>query len=243
MGLILLALATTAERDAALRGLVSDPAEPEPSLGGRAVQTVLLGVGPAAAAARLGAALGAARAAGRDVVGALNLGLGGSFDLSAAPLRSLVAVTAEVWPEYGLRRDGGPGQGEIADARALGFPQAEIDGRAVWDRLECPPEAAARAMGLSLPGAWPRGAGLTVAGVTGTAERARALTRRHAVLVESMEGFACALACALAGTPFLEIRAVSNLVGPRDPSHRDFKGALAALNLAARTLFSPAADT
>jgi futalosine hydrolase len=44
-----------------------------------------------------------------------------------------------------------------------------------------------------------------------------------------MEGFGAAEAAAGQGTPFLEIRTVSNAVGPRDRSAWRIKEALAAL--------------
>ncbi|MFD9032928.1 futalosine hydrolase [Streptomyces sp. NPDC059567] len=58
---------------------------------------------------------------------------------------------------------------------------------------------------------------LTVSTVTGTAERADELARRHPrAAAEAMEGFGVAEAAAAYGLPVVEIRAVSNAVGPRD---------------------------
>jgi futalosine hydrolase len=58
---------------------------------------------------------------------------------------------------------------------------------------------------------------LTVSTVTGTAARAAALRTRHPrALAEAMEGFGVAEAAAAHGVPVLELRAVSNPVGPRD---------------------------
>ena len=53
-----------------------------------------------------------------------------------------------------------------------------------------------------------------------------------------MEGFALALACALAGTPFLELRTVSNRVGARPPRDWDLAGALAGLARTAAQLLA-----
>ena len=44
-----------------------------------------------------------------------------------------------------------------------------------------------------------------------------------------MEGFGVATACALAGVPFAEVRAISNAVGPRDRGAWRIGEALAAL--------------
>lgn len=74
------------------------------------------------------------------------------------------------------------------------------------------------------------GAVLTVSTVTGTAARAAALRTRHpTALAEAMEGFGVAEAAGAHGVPVLEIRAVSNPVGPRDRAAWRIGDALAAL--------------
>ena len=55
------------------------------------------------------------------------------------------------------------------------------------------------------------------------------MANRYRAELENMEGFAVAYACARAGVPCVEIRAVSNKVGPRAADEKDFPGALAAL--------------
>ncbi|GAB3653642.1 futalosine hydrolase [Streptomyces sparsus] len=78
---------------------------------------------------------------------------------------------------------------------------------------------------------------LTVSTATGTAERAQALQERHeGAAAEAMEGFGVAEAAAAHRTPLLEIRTVSNHVGPRDRSTWQIAGALAALRDAFATL-------
>lgn len=61
-----------------------------------------------------------------------------------------------------------------------------------------------------------RGRTITVSTVTGTAARAAMLEALWSPLAESMEGAAAAFAAARAGCLFLEVRGISNLVGPRD---------------------------
>lgn len=66
--------------------------------------------------------------------------------------------------------------------------------------------------------------------MTGTAVRAARLRERHpTALAEAMEGFGVAEAAAAHGTPVLELRAVSNPVGPRDRAAWRIGDALAAL--------------
>ncbi|MEU3883763.1 futalosine hydrolase, partial [Streptomyces californicus] len=71
---------------------------------------------------------------------------------------------------------------------------------------------------------------ITVSSATGSAERAGALLAAHpGALVEAMEGFGVAEAAARAAVPVLELRAVSNAVGPRDRDAWRIGDALAAL--------------
>lgn len=58
---------------------------------------------------------------------------------------------------------------------------------------------------------------LTVSTVTGTLAGTRDLIARHPhAVAEAMEGFGVATAAMQAGVPFVELRAISNPVGPRD---------------------------
>ena len=54
--------------------------------------------------------------------------------------------------------------------------------------------------------------------------------------VEAMEGFAVLRACALAGIPAVEVRAISNEVGEQDRQRWDLPGALRVLAAAIPTL-------
>ncbi|MER5637468.1 futalosine hydrolase [Kitasatospora sp. NPDC002227] len=81
---------------------------------------------------------------------------------------------------------------------------------------------------------------LTVSTVTGSAERAAELAGRHpGAAAEAMEGFGVAEAAGRFGLPVLELRAVSNAVGPRDRSAWRIGEALAALEQAFRGLPLP----
>ncbi|MEF3698576.1 futalosine hydrolase [Desulfolutivibrio sp.] len=200
------------------------------TLSGREVLAVCTGVGPVATAAVLGRAL----ARRPKISGVVQLGVAGSFDLEAAPMGATLCVIRETWPEYGLA-----GADGVAP-RGIGLPMAICPDGPVHETLGADPDAAAAAMGLALPAAFGRAASLTVAGVTGTMERAALLHARHGALLENMEGFAAALACRLAETPFLQIRTVSNLVGSRRSGHWDLKGALAGLRPALARLLGSA---
>ncbi|MGE4539513.1 MAG: futalosine hydrolase [Desulfovibrio sp.] len=231
---LVIVLATAKEYKAALSPLGA-PAAPEPGgnvfwrRGGREHLVCVTGVGPVAAAASLGLALGRL---GASISGVVNLGLAGSFDFAAAPLGGIVAATAEAFPEYGLRAKAG------VDTQGLGFPQLTLAGVPVFDHLPLAPQADAAAMGLRLPESCALETAVTVAGVSGEPDRAAILSRKYKAATESMEGFAVAMAASLAGVPFLELRAISNKVGSRPPEDWDLPGGLAALGRAADRLLS-----
>ncbi|MGW6296823.1 futalosine hydrolase [Streptomyces sp. NPDC055058] len=177
------------------------------------------GVGPAASAAATGAALtAAAREDPYDLV--ICAGIAGGFD-PIAPAGSVVVADRVIAADLGCETPDG-----FLSADSLGFGVTEH---------ACPPDlsaAVARVLGAV------HAPVLTVSTVTGTAERARALQRRHAAAAEAMEGFGAAEAAALHGIPLLEVRTVSNTVGPRDRAAWRVPDALAALRDAFAVLHS-----
>jgi futalosine hydrolase len=107
-----------------------------------------------------------------------------------------------------------------------------------------PPADPALARLLAERAAAVTGAVLTVSTVTGTAVRAERLRRTFPdAVAEAMEGAGVALAAQRAAVPFGELRAVSNLVGPRDRAGWQLGPALTALAAGfARVLASPLAE-
>ncbi|WP_338668307.1 futalosine hydrolase [Pseudodesulfovibrio methanolicus] len=197
-------------------------------VGGRSVLLGVTGVG------LLNTALCAGQWLARpDVVGVVDLGIAGGYDLGGTPMGSVCFAWQETWPEYGLLDEQG-----AADPEALGFAQGEAGGRKVWNRLKLSPVRDAGRMGLTLGEDWLRAAGVTVSGVTGTPERAGWLELSCNGQMENMEGFAAAYAATLRGLPFLEVRTISNLVGSREPGDWNLKGALRSLHDVATTLFA-----
>jgi futalosine hydrolase len=72
--------------------------------------------------------------------------------------------------------------------------------------------------------------GLTVNKVHGCQASIDAISRKYQADVESMEGAAVFLVCLLAGVPFLEIRAISNYVEPRNRAGWNLPLAIENLN-------------
>ncbi|MEU4729092.1 futalosine hydrolase [Streptomyces sp. NPDC023588] len=224
----LVVTAVAAEADSVTTGLTPHPDTPGPEprtlpggylvhrrdLPGIAFDVLAGGVGPAAAAAGTATALALG-----DYSLVVSAGIGGGF-APAAPLGSLVVADAIVAADLGADTPEG-----FIDVQKLGFghsvhlPPAELAARA------------AEATGALLAPV------LTVSTVTGTAARAAELSARHPLAgAEAMEGFGVAEAAAAHGLPVLEIRAVSNAVGPRDRAAWRIGDALAALTEGLRVL-------
>ena len=187
----------------------------------------LTGIGPINAALGMGLTLTAMRAAGALPQVVLNSGVAGAFDLSAVPLRTLCLVREEIWPEYGLH------DGKSVTAQAFSWPlwqREEAAGGPVYDRLPLADvDCLETGKGSKGMPALQSCRSLTVAGVSASFDRARDIHTRYRAELENMEGFAVAYACARCGIPCLEVRTVSNKVGPRAKHEKDFPGALAAL--------------
>lgn len=163
------------------------------------VEMLVTGVGPVEAASETARALATAPP---QIV--INAGIGGGFR-GRAGVGEALAIAREHLAELGLE-DGRP------------MP-ALPGGVTLVDRVESDPGliAAARRAGLRV------GTGLTVAAVTTSLARATALAARFDADVETMEGFAVLRAAAAAGVPAIELRGISNTVGPRGESGWDFE--------------------
>ncbi|MFE0457403.1 futalosine hydrolase [Streptomyces sp. NPDC058914] len=220
---MLVATAVPAERDAVARAFPGPAREVRlpgatlfrtPLATGAASPYDLLaaGVGPALAAASVAAALTAAAVTGAPYDLVVSTGIAGGF-APDAPLGSLVVADEITAADLGAQTPDG-----FLPVTDLGFGTV----------THHPPASLVRQVS-TVTGAR-TGTVLTVSTVTGTAARATALRERHPrALAEAMEGFGVAEAAAAHGTPVLEIRAVSNPVGPRDRAAWRIGDALTAL--------------
>ncbi|MFJ8938392.1 futalosine hydrolase [Streptomyces sp. NPDC102365] len=221
---VLVTTAVPAERDAVAAAFTA-PASAHPVPGavlsrvafpagshGLVLDLLAGGVGPAAAAASTATALTSAALTGEPYDVVVSAGIGGGFQ-PGAPVGSLVLADDITVADLGA---------ETPDGYA---PVTELGFGSVTHR---PPDSLVREI-AAVTGAR-QGSVLTVSTVTGSAARAAELRRRHPrALAEAMEGFGVAEAAAAHGVPVLEIRAVSNPVGPRDRAAWRIGEALAAL--------------
>lgn len=219
---VLVATAVPVERDAVAQAFAG-PVREEPLSalpgatlhrvpGPPAVDLIAAGVGPALAAATTASALTAAALAGAPYDLVVSAGIAGGF-APHAPVGSLVVADEITAADLGAETGNGF------------LPVTELGFGTVTHR---PPEALVRAIAAAAPAR--TGTVLTVSTVTGTAARADALRARHpGALAEAMEGFGVAEAAAAHRVPVLEVRAVSNPVGPRDRAAWRIGDALTAL--------------
>ncbi|MFF9865343.1 futalosine hydrolase [Streptomyces sp. NPDC013953] len=174
---------------------------PAPGSADGLVDVVVGGVGPAAAAVATTCAL-ASSPYPYDLI--VSAGIGGGF-AAHAPLGAVVVSDAIIAADLGADTpDGYLAVEELGFGRSVHLPPP-----ALTDRI-----AKALHEGRQRHVVAPV---LTVSTVTGTAARTAELGARHPrAAAEAMEGFGVAEAAAAHGVPAVEIRAVSNTVGPRD---------------------------
>ena len=179
---------------------------------------LVTGIGPVNAAMAMGLAFAKLPEDVR-LKGVICGGLAGAFNLEQLPLCSICRVKKEIWPEYGLH------DGISVTARAFKFPLwVRENGEEIYDTLNLDTE---EALGLkAAPEVWRPVSSLTVAGTTASFARRDKLQNLYGAELENMEGFVVAYASGRANFPCMEIRVVSNKVGPRSRAEKDFDGAL-----------------
>ncbi|WFE38122.1 futalosine hydrolase [Micromonospora sp. WMMD998] len=212
---LLVVTAVPAEAEAIRAGL-ADP--------GVTVRPV--GVGPAVAGAATARLLALAEAAGRPYRAVVSAGIAGGF-VGRVEVGATVLADRSVVADLGAESPSG-----FLPVEELGMaPEMLGVGRTVpGDR------ALLGALRAALPAATV-GTVLTVSTVTGTAASAAALAGRHPdAVAEAMEGYGVAVAAALADIPFVELRTISNPIGPRDRDAWRMREAFTALTTAASVL-------
>jgi futalosine hydrolase len=172
-------------------------------LGPRAgVETLVAGIGPVDAAARVARALCAQK---YDMV--INAGIAGAFP-GVAHVGDGVVVGEEL---YEIQQENGA-------------PLVLPPGNLVADRVPADAQLIEAITALGFPLL----RGITVSEVTSSEVTATHLRGRGAE-IESMEGFAVLRAAQLAGVPAIEVRGISNIVGDRAKSEWNFDAGISGL--------------
>jgi futalosine hydrolase len=209
-GRILIMTSVEAERDAILRGIGSDSR----------IDVKLAGVGPISAGIQTVKVLAADE---YDLV--INMGIAGGF-ADKAEVGSLVIANEMVSADLGAESPEG-----FITLDELGFGEStrvKTDSDLVQILLEAIKEENISVQAGNI---------LTLSTVTGTAETTSKLQHREpGALAEAMEGYGVAMAAKEFGLPVLEIRSISNPIGPRDRSAWRIKDALVTLETASKVI-------
>lgn len=206
---VLVMTAVAAERDAVLRGLQGDSR----------FDVMLADVGPAAAAARTAAILATTP---YDVV--VSMGIAGGF-VGQAAIGTIAVASECVAADLGAETPDGY---QSLEELGFGFTRVAVSAP-LADRVTQALRSAGHTVSM--------GPILTMSTVTGTAVTATALAERvPGAIAEAMEGFGVATAAQFMNIPVLEIRSISNPIGPRDRSAWRIKEALDALETASSIL-------
>ncbi|MGQ0626892.1 MAG: futalosine hydrolase [Phycisphaerales bacterium] len=204
--------------------LVAAPAEYEAVLEGRPsllprdgrlrsaadarLTVVLSGVGKVNAALAVAESLRSA-----DYAAAVSLGIAGALPETGLDLGDTVIAERSVYADEGILT----GKGFI-DCAAMGFPLGPFDATGITGDtrlLDC------------LAGLGKRGVIATVSTCSGTDLGASMIRARSWAIAEAMEGAAVGHAAARWGTPFAEVRVISNTTGDRERQSWAIKRALA----------------
>ncbi len=206
---ILVMTSVQAEQETVLRGLCDS----------KQFDVVVAGVGSVAAAISTGSALHKGK---YSLV--ISAGIAGGF-MDRAKVGSLVVADEIIAADLGAETP----EGFLSlDKLGFGFSRIQLDQRLVKQVAD-----ALHTAGLTVT----TGPILTVSTVTGTATTAKELaTRVPRATAEAMEGFGVASAAQSHRLPFLEIRAISNPVGPRNRDAWQIDQALESLEAASAVL-------
>lgn len=174
--------------------------------------------------------------------GVVGFGVAGAFLTTGLEPGAIAIATEEIYGDEGVSTPTGwlscEGVGIPLHSRpgADFFNRFPVDGRKLPGVVE-----AVRSEGSVVA----TGPFVTVSCCSGTTERGQELAERFGAICESMEGAAYAHVAAIYGTPYIEIRGISNRVEDRDLSAwrlTDAAGATARAVAAAIPAWQPASD-
>ncbi|GAA0372425.1 futalosine hydrolase [Bacillus horti] len=206
---VLIMTAVQAEKEAILRGIQHDPK----------FEVQLTGVGPVAAATATAKALSK-----KDYSLVINAGIAGGFP-GQAQVESIVLATEIVSGDLGAETPTG-----FSSLDELGFGT---------NKLQVDHELMIRISEVLQLAELPVHIGpiVTVSTVTGSAQATEEMANRvPGVVAEGMEGYGVAYAAHENEVPVIEIRSISNLVGPRNRDAWRIKEALGQLEQACSSL-------
>lgn len=160
----------------------------------------------------------------------LQIGIGGAYLSSGLDKGDLALATEENYGDLGVITSAG-----WSPADEIGIPVLSTD-RDYYNTYPLDPALVARAQHiLEQSGECAmQGPFVTVQQCTGREDIGNELAARFNAMCENMEGAAAAHVCTLYAVPFLELRAISNLVEDRNKDAWDIPGAVQRVQIAAQ---------
>jgi len=175
------------------------------------IQTLVTGVGMTATAFHVGTTLQRAKF---DI--AINAGIAGALNLDLK-IGDVVNVISEQFGDLGVEEN----DGSFTDVHEMGL----------IERVDFPFEKGKIINDMAGTfGFLKKAKGLTINKVHGTAKSIALIKSKYDCDVESMEGAGFFYACKMSKTEFLEIRAISNFVEPRNRNNWDLPTSINNLN-------------
>ncbi|KMJ56581.1 hypothetical protein AB685_21055 [Bacillus sp. LL01] len=207
---VLIVVSVEAEKEAVLRGIGKD---------NETFNVVVAGVGVAAAATTTAITL-----TNQPYQLVINAGIAGGF-VGRADVGSLVVANEIICADLGTETD----EGFLPlDQLGLGVTGVKVDEAAKETIISAFKQANRKVAAGQI---------LTLSKVTGTQETTDQLMKRYPdAVAEGMEGFGVATAALKCGVPVLEIRSISNGIGPRDRESWKIKEALIELEEASKII-------
>jgi len=156
-------------------------------------------------------------------------GIGGAYPASGAAVGDVVLANREIAGDEGVLTAEG-----FKGAEYMGIPLLKTAGSVIFNDYPAPEVLLKKALQVlrSSSGRVQAGPFVTLSTSTGTVARARELEARYRGLCENMEGAAAAQVAEFHQVPWLEVRAISNIVEDRDLSKWDIPRAADAVQRA-----------
>lgn len=185
------------------------------------VDFMLTGIGVSSTCYRLTKKILEQKYAGTPYDLVIDLGIAGSYDMQKYPAGSIVVISKEYFGDLGFETPFGFEtlfQNQVLDADLFPFKGGAVHLEPIKDeKIE------------ALLEKYPKGVGVTVQTITGSAQKAKELCEKFNPHIESMEGAAVYYVCLQENVPFFEVRTVSNAVGESDSSKWETSMALNSL--------------
>lgn len=134
----------------------------------------------------------------------INIGVAGAYPSSGLSIEDIAIAEREVYIDEGLVSS----NGDFVSMKELNIPLSQHGEKNLYNTFETyiPPQ---------LKSSFKQGVFATVSSCTGSYKRALFIETQYNALCENMEGAAIAQVASYSALPFVEMRAVSNIIGDR----------------------------